>query len=320
MEISNKNKQLKTSVWFLMGLALVLIAVIFYILGTNQKMFSSSYKLNMFLPTVQELKPGAFVNIAGVKAGVVGEMEFTKKNGQRGVKVKLIMDEKYRELITESSVAKIKTTGMLGSQYVYITLGKENEKPLGDKAFITSELSTPTSEVIDKAASAMDEFKSTLKTIRGVSEDIDKGSGVAGSLIKDKSMKNDLAMFLEDISSISRSLREGEGSAGKLIKGGEFYQSLNNTAENLDKITSRLEKGEGSLGKVMTDTTLFNRLKSVSKQSDQLLKQLQGEGTVGKLLSEKELYDQLIDVTDKLSRLLKEIKENPEKYFKVEVF
>jgi phospholipid/cholesterol/gamma-HCH transport system substrate-binding protein len=320
MEISNKNKQLKTAVWFLIGLALVLIIVIFYILGTNQKMFSSSYQLNMFLPTVQELKSGAFVNIAGVKAGVVGDMEFTKRNGERGVKVKLIMDEKYRELITKSSTAKIKTTGMLGSQYVYITLGKENEKPLGDKAFIKSELPTQTSEVIYKASAAMDEFKSTLKSIRSISDDIDKGSGVVGSLLNDESMRNDLAVFLNDISSISNSLEKGKGSAGKFIKGEEFYNSLNNTAQNLEKITDRLEQGKGSMGKLMTDTSLYNKLESVSDQSDKLLKKLQGDGTVGKLMTEKELYDQLIEVTDKLNTLLKEIKENPDKYFNVEVF
>ena len=82
MEISNKNRPVKIGVISLWGLAIFLILFIFYIIGSNQKLFTSKYSIYMFLPNVQNLGSGAFITLSGLKVGVVGELKFVEKYGE----------------------------------------------------------------------------------------------------------------------------------------------------------------------------------------------------------------------------------------------
>lgn len=321
MQISSKNRPIKIGVISLWGLTFFLIIFIVYIIGTNQKLFTSKYSLFMFLPNVQGLNPGAFITLSGLKVGVVGEMKFTKKDEHQGILVELKINREFRDKITTSSVATVTTMGMLGDKYVDISLGDLTDPVLKERAFIKTEPPLDIGAIASSATTVIDELQGTLKNIRKISEQALNGSGVLGMLIKDKAAQKNLAHVLDNLSAISTRIEMGRGNIGQFVQDTTLYFSLKSTASNLDKISTKIQNGEGSLGRMVSDTTLYVRLNSISMLTDSLLQGLeQGEGSAGKLLKDKELYDRLILLTKSLNELTEDIKKNPKKYVTIKVF
>ncbi len=320
MEISNKNRPVKIGVLSLWILTLFLVSFIFYIIGSNQKLFNSKYNLNMFLPNIQGLESGAFITLSGLKVGVVGEQKFYKMNGKQGILSELKIERKYETMITESSVATIKTMGVLGDKYVDISLGNLNDPVLKEDDFINSKPPLDVDEIFATTTAAIKDFQITLNTIHKITDQALNGTGVLGTLIQDKSAKKNLTESLTNLHKIMSRLIAGEGNLGKLVQDTTLFYSLLKTSKNLDDITGKIQRGEGSLGKMVSDTTLYARFKSISIQSDALLKKLQGDGTAGKLINDKVLYEQLLNLTKSLNALTQDINQNPKKYVQFKLF
>ncbi len=321
MQISDKNRPVKIGVISLWGLAIFIIVFIFFIVGTNQKLFTSKYPLFMFVPGVQGLNSGAFITLSGLKVGVVGDMQFTKRNDHQGILVELKIDRKYATKITTSSIASISTMGMLGDKYIDISLGNLSDPELKEGDFIQTSASLDLAAMASGATSAIDEFRLALKNINAEMEDALNGSGILGMLIQDRSARSNLANSLANLNRLFVRIEKGEGSLGQLAQDTTLYSALKNTTANLEKITSKVERGEGSLGKMVADTLLYARLNSISLQTDSLLINLQrGQGSAGKLLTDEKLYEQIVLLTKTLSELTKDIQENPKKYVTIKVF
>lgn len=321
MQISNKNRPVKIGVVSLWGLASFIILFIFFVVGTNQKIFTSKYSLFMFVPGVQGLNSGAFITLSGLKVGVVGEMQFTQRATEQGILVELKIDKKFAPKITTSSIAAISTMGMLGDKYIDISLGNLSDPVLSEGDFIQTSASLDLAAVASSATSAIDEFRVAMKNINVIMEDALNGSGILGMLIEDRTARSNLANSFENLNQLLERIEKGQGSLGQFAQDTTLYSSLKNTTINLEKITSKIERGEGSLGKMVADTLLYARLNSISAQTDSLLGNLQqGKGSAGKLLTDEKLYQQLVLLTKTLSELTKDIQENPKKYVTIKVF
>jgi phospholipid/cholesterol/gamma-HCH transport system substrate-binding protein len=320
MEITSRNRPVKVTVFLMLGLALFLILFIFYMLGSNQRLFSSTYTLKMFVTDAKDLKSGSFITLGGVKVGVVGHIQFTHSNGEAGVLIDLKIGQKYKKLITRSSIASLETKGVLGSKYVNITFGKPDEKPLENGSTLQTQVSTGTEAAFAAIARTAEGLSGTIRKIDRVLEDVLQGQGVLGMIIKDQNARRELSRSLENIKYISEHVRVGEGNLGKLVRDTVFYQSLASTSRNLNEISRRIREGEGTLGKIVTDTTLYGRLNRISMLTDTLLFRLNTEGTMAKLIKDKEVYNQLVELMKNLDELTSEIKKNPKKYFNLKIF
>ena len=100
------SKQLKWSglkVGIVVLIGLVIFVFIVSIVGTEQNVFTSTYRLKVFLPNVQGLVGGAMITLGGLKIGFVSDMQFTKHDTSNGIDVTMEITEKYRSSITGSS-------------------------------------------------------------------------------------------------------------------------------------------------------------------------------------------------------------------------
>jgi phospholipid/cholesterol/gamma-HCH transport system substrate-binding protein len=88
------------------------------------------------------------------------------------------------------------------------------------------------------------------------------------------------------------------------------------------KISELVEEMRNLLqyGKTQIDTTssVLNTLIAKIDSLQTLL--LKGEGTAGKLIKDETLYNESIETIRELRSLIKDVRENPEKYFKIEIF
>lgn len=320
MESNKKNNGFKISVYLMLALSLTLVGLIFYIVGSNQKLFDAKYSIYMFKPDAESLIPGAFITLSGLKVGVVGDMKFTTREQQQGILIELKIDKDYRDYITTSSMAQIKTMGMLGDKYVDISLGHSGEPPLKPGDIINSQSSVNMDNVIADAAASISELKYVMANLNKLTQRTVKGQGAIGQLINDPVMAGDLKNTLRNAKNITQNLRDGKGNAGKLLRDSSLYKALLNTTKQLETITGRIAKGEGSVGKAIADTSLYPQIKSIAVQTDSLMKKLNGNGTVGKLIRDKEYYNELLRLTRELRVLIEDIKQHPKKYGSFSLF
>ncbi len=234
--------------------------------------------------------------------------------------IELKIDKDYANFITSSSVAQIKTMGMLGDKYVDISLGRSGEKRLNDGDYIKSKVSVNMDKAISDAAVSLSELKDVLKNLNVISQKAIRGQGTIGQLVSDEQMANDIKTTLRNLKKSSRDLQIGNGSAGRLLRDSSFYVALLNTTKQLETITGRLARGEGSVGQALMDTTLFAQVKTITDQTDTLVNRLNGNGTVGALIKDKEYYDELLRLTKELRELTEDIKKNPGKYGSFSIF
>ena len=320
MESSRRTSGFKASVYLMLALSLGLVGLIFYIVGSNQKLFDAKYSVYMFKHDAESLIPGAFITLSGLKVGVVGKMKLTTRENKPGILIELKIDKDYKQYITSSSVAQIKTMGILGDKYVEISLGKDGEPPLPEGSMIRSIESTNMDQAMADAAASLTDLKQVIQNLKELTQRTVDGQGMVGQLINDPTMASHLKTTLRNAESISNDLRAGKGNVSKLLQDSSLYQALLNTTKQLETITNRIAKGEGSVGKAIADTSLYGHLKSIAIQTDSIMKKLNGNGTVGTLIKDKEYYDELLRLTRQLRKLTEDIKEHPDKYGSFKLF
>ncbi len=320
MVSNTPEKNLRIAVISMFLLAIGLGAFILYIVGSNQKWFDSKYSLYLFLPNVEGLLPGAFVTLSGLKVGVVGEITFTEYQNQSGIRVELKIAREFADKITASSVARIKTMGILGDKYVDISLGNPQEAPLAEGAYLTVAPQINMDQLLASSQDIVQHLQQTTKNLATITASISRGSGALGKFVTDPQTAREFSAILSSLSRTVQQIERGNGLLGQVIADTVLATVISNTAHNLEAITHRINSGQGTLGKLVREDVVHQRLVSVLQETDSLLIQLQGNGTTGKLLKDKQLYMNLVNTLKQLNVLLEDIQKHPENYVKFELF
>lgn len=320
MAFAKHDRSTTISVVAMFALAIFVASFIFYIVASNQKFFDSKYSLYMFLPNVEGLIPGAFITLAGLKVGVVGEMEFTEQNGQSGIKVELKIDRDIADKITASSVALVKTMGILGDKYIDITLGDPAQRQLAAGDYITGDAGIDAHAVFADAAETVTELKEVLRNTATLTAAAEAGTGVVGKLFMDPASGKDFGSLMSDLRRTTGRISRGQGTLGKLVADSSLYVSLAHSSQNLQAVLDSVQSGKGTFGKLLNDPNFYPQLKAITAKTDSLLFLLQNEGTAAKLLRDRALYDNWVNLTRSLDSLSTDLKKHPGRYVKLELF
>jgi phospholipid/cholesterol/gamma-HCH transport system substrate-binding protein len=322
----------------------VVIAALTVFLVTGGQGFSwQRYTLKARFPSVPGLKTGSPVRLAGVEIGSVSSVmpvdEF--------VEVEFEVNERWRDRITTSSIARLGSVSLLGEAAVDLTPSTKGT-PIPEWGYVPQG-KTPAalSDLTEQASEGIGELTGLLHDVRGgrgtigklmtdeqlyaelrrfatsagdLTDTIKSGRGTLGKLVNDPATANALENTMKNIEGVTARLKAGEGSLGKLLNDDAFAASLTSATTNINDLVARLSKGDGTFGKLVNDPALYNRLNSLSDRLDGVLEKLEaGEGTAGQLLKDKQLYDNMNKVMMDASALLAEITKNPKKYLNVKV-
>lgn len=320
MAFAKKDRNISMGVYLMFILGLFLISFIFYIVASNQKYFDKKYSIYMFLPNAQGLNSGAFVALSGLKIGVVGKMKINPEKKNPGITAELKIDRKYAGYICSSSVAMIKTMGILGDKYVDITIGNPDDMVLREGDFIKSNPGVDPYEFIDDAAELVAGLKSVLFNVDSLTGEANKGSGIIGKLFRDPEAEKRFTNLLVNLDKISGNVVNGKGTMGLLLNDPSLYTSLNKSSHNFHAITDSIVNGRGTFAQMLADTAFYPQLKAITSKTDSLLYKLQNHGTAARLLNDEQLYDNLVNLVRSLDSLSTDLKKNPGRYVQVKVF
>jgi phospholipid/cholesterol/gamma-HCH transport system substrate-binding protein len=182
---------------FIVATVAILSAGIF-IIGSKQYLFSSTYQLKAQFDNVEGLDDGGDVRVGGVHTGTVRKIVLPRKPGE---KVTVVMDlgKSTHAIIKQDSVASIETEGLLGNQYMAISVGSSGTADVRDGDTITSQPPLEMSDLLQKASGLLDGSQQAIQNatratanLDSISAKIDRGQGTAGALVNDKQLYNNL--------------------------------------------------------------------------------------------------------------------------------
>ncbi|RYC70471.1 MULTISPECIES: MlaD family protein [Spirosoma] len=235
MPTESNKRSVIVGIFVALGI-LIFVAGVF-VLGGQQKRFSSSIKIIAVFDDVGGLKAGNNVWFSGVKIGTVKRISFF---GTSQVEVDMNIEETSRQYIRKDASATISTDGLIGNKIVQIVGGSTRSEPVeeGDRLKTLAAMSS------DKLMETLQENnQNLLKVTNDVKEligNIKRGKGTVGAVLTDSALADRFRSTMVNLSQASANAVKVTGAVT------QFANKLNT---------------KGSLAnELVTDTTIFRRL------------------------------------------------------------
>ena len=319
------NKELKIrnlKVGMTVFIGMIILFIFLFLVGSERNVFTSTYRLNIFLSNIQGLTSGSLVSLGGMKIGNVDSFEFSKRENVNGIVVTLKIPEKYKNMITIKSYAILKTSGLLGDMTVDISMGQKGEKLLVENDFLKVKPTLSFESFADKMNPVLDDIASTMKNLNAITDKIANGEGSLGRFLNNTTAMNNFENVLSNLESITNAIVNKKGTIGKLAYDSSLYDNISLLANNMHEITDSLKNGKGTFGKLLSSDILYNKVSSISNRFDILLSKTEKSDStmVGGLFNDTKMYRQFNSLIYDLSALIKDLKENPENYVQFSIF
>jgi phospholipid/cholesterol/gamma-HCH transport system substrate-binding protein len=288
------KNSLETKLGVFVAVTILAAVLIVETLGSVD-LFSKGYRVSAQFETVQDLKPGDRVKMAGVEIGSVEQITLT--NNHVSVTMKLHKDA----VVKTDSKAVIKFTGLMGQNFVALSFGTAAAAPATDGTMLDSAEQADLSAIMTKLDGAVDGIQNLTKNFAG--DEIHNLFGPLGNFFSQNREK--FADTMTYVTNITGQIAAGRGTVGRLIYEDTLYNSALSTVSNLQDTASsagtmiasinfavtNATAGRGTIGKLLTDETLYHSATGSMTNLNQILRKVnQGDGTIGKLINDQEFY------------------------------
>jgi phospholipid/cholesterol/gamma-HCH transport system substrate-binding protein len=281
------KNSLETKLGYFVVLAVFAAIIIMEMVG-GAGFFQRGFRVSARFETVQELKVGDSVKMAGVEIGRVEKITLT--DGKVDVGMKLHPEA----VVKTDSQAVIKFAGLMGQNFVSISFGTPGAPPAVDGTVLESLEQPDLSAIMTKLDKAAGGIANVAQSFSG--DSINNLMGPLTDLIKQNSAR--ITATISNMASISDQIASGQGTVGKVIYQDQLYASAMSTVTNLQdavtqakQLVNGISSGQGTLGKLATDDALYNSTTASMTNLNQILFKINhGEGTIGKLVNSQEFY------------------------------
>jgi phospholipid/cholesterol/gamma-HCH transport system substrate-binding protein len=261
------------------------------------------------------------VSIKGMKVGQVKKLYFSKKDPGKII-VELVVENDYP--IPKNSVAKIVSTGLIGSKEIEISLGDSKETlETGDtlQALTEATLGEEVNRQIIPLKEKAENLISSIDTVADIVRDLlnkKTRDNLVTAIEHVKEALQNLSHITYNLDTLVVSQRNHLASIISNVESISLNLSQNN--DKIKNILTNFSDISDSLAKANIPAILNNVDRTITDLNHAIGKINNGEGTVGLLLNDKKLYDEVTKAAKDLNLLLEDIKANPSKYVKVSVF
>lgn len=310
---------LKVGIVLLIGL--IIFVFIVSIVGTEQNVFTSTYTVKMFVANVHGLVNGAMVTLGGLKIGYVTDLRFETRDSLNGVEITGTLLSKYRSSVTTSTIAQIKTIGLLGDKYIDLSIGSRNENPLAENSFIPILESFDIETAGPQFKASLADFTELMGSARRIAASVEKGEGSVGRLMKSPEVARGMERFLASLNGVMDAAERKRGLLGKLVYDDSLSRGVSEISANLRLITGQIRRGQGTMGKLIMEDELYRNLSSFTARADSLMAKASNDSSnVSKFVGDGKFYDRLTSLMKDFNLFLIDLKEHPERYVHVSLF
>jgi phospholipid/cholesterol/gamma-HCH transport system substrate-binding protein len=309
--MSNAQTSARVGLFFLLGIALIWVT--FQALSGSRTDTRNAYELRARFSTLKELKVGDEVRMAGVRVGHVGT---TRLVGRRAEAV-LMIDGRVQ--VPADSTATIAMAGLLGSNYVSLSLGRDESLGyLEPGAVIRSVDTADLNTIVAQLGDVGEKVEAALSSFSGAMGQGGEGGGLLAKLdVILEENRTKIAAITTNLEEVTTKINQGQGTIGKLVNDEQGYQELIATLEqirgaaeeartfasNAQGIIDQVKNGQGALGALLYDEETGANIKIVGQNLRELSEKLnQGEGTLGRLINDDTLFREAQNAIQKVNR------------------
>jgi phospholipid/cholesterol/gamma-HCH transport system substrate-binding protein len=304
-KITKKRKNMKIRREFKIGVfAVITILVawwgIKWLGGQNVLITSSTYYA--YYDDVSGLIPSSRIKLRGVEIGNVQDIELENTT----VRVEMLIEDKYIEMIPSNSVAEIRSAGLMGGTEINIIQGDAKDFIVADGTIKGVVKPDMIGSMADKAGDLLNGLNTTVESVNSL-------------LSTNSETITDLISNLEAMSSSVNSIVASAQSniQGTLTNLNTFTQTLSQNSSRIENMLSNLDQFSEDLA----EAQFVAQLRSTLAELDAIVKSInEGDGTAGMLINDKALYDSLNQASGNLAALLEDLKANPMRYVHFSLF
>lgn len=288
------SKELKT------GFVAVVIIVLFIwgynylkgenILSPNLRHFYVEYN------NIQGLKKSSSITINGLQVGKVIDIKFNSDPTKKGnLVVELLIEDEFE--FSKKSIAKIYSASLMGGQSLAIIPSYDGDLAVsGD--YLKGEVE---SDIFSSVGEKLNPLQAKLENVIVSADSLFLGLNQTLDVRARKSLNNsiiDLEFTISDIRKTITSVNELLDSSKVGIKNtfdntriitknlaqlsdtlvnaniGEMIGKAQISLEYINEIMEGVQKGEGTLGKLVKDDAMYNNLTSMSKELEELIREM----------------------------------------------
>jgi phospholipid/cholesterol/gamma-HCH transport system substrate-binding protein len=292
------HSNVKLGLLVLAGLFLFILTL--YIIGKNQNMFGSSYKLKARFAEISGLVKGNNIRFSGIQAGTVGSIRIIDDTT---IEVVMLINNDLKPYIHADATASIGTEGLIGNRIINITPGKTNAPIAAEGDMLrthhlvgTDEMLETLSKTNDNVATISEQLKQTVQRINTSAalwrllNDSSLPANTRSALAHIRQASANTDQLTSDLRDLISDVRQGKGAAGTLLADSAFANKLTATLENLrlagvqagaaaeglnttvKDLHENLTNGKGTVTALLKDTVMLNRfnasLENIQKGTD----------------------------------------------------
>lgn len=268
--------------------------------GQNVLITSSTYYA--YYDDVSGLIPSSRIKLRGVEIGNVQDIELENTT----VRVEMLIEDKYIEMIPSNSVAEIRSAGLMGGTEINIIQGDAKDFIVADGTIKGVVKPDMIGSMADKAGELLNGLNTTVESVNSL-------------LSTNSETITDLISNLEAMSSSVNSIVASAQSniEGTLTNLNTFTQTLSQNSSRIENMLSNLDQFSEDLA----EAQFVAQLRSTLAELDAIVKSInEGDGTAGMLINDKALYDSLNQASGNLAALLEDLKANPMRYVHFSLF
>jgi phospholipid/cholesterol/gamma-HCH transport system substrate-binding protein len=354
MPQQTKAKWARLKVGILAIVAMVIVAVLIFLITGNNNPFARKATIYTYLNDAAALSQGAPVNLNGIPIGKVKDINLSGlKDPLRVIRVALEIPNDDLKRIPVDSVTKISAANLLGTKFINITIGK-NPETVKNGGELPSLNTAEFEDVVQQGYSILASLQKTVDQINTIVGQIENGKGSIGKLLVDETLYNRVLAIVDSVQQLANALNSDKGTIGRLIYDPELYNQVKGSLNRVDAMLQDIQSGQGTAGKLLKDPALYNEtqktiddlhtlvanlnagkgtagkllvsdelhqqiLVTVAKVDTLIDKMNAGQGTIGQLLVNQQLYDNLNGTTRELHELLKDFRANPKKFLHIKL-
>ena len=285
------SQYVKLGVFVILGSLLILVMA--YMIGNEQNVFRSTFRISAVFKNVNGLQEGNNVRYSGISVGVVKNIEM---ENDTSIRVHMQIEESMLAHIKDDAVAMVGSDGIVGSMLINILPGKGEGNPIADGDEIPTFSRINTQDMLTTLNVTNENAALLTADLLEVTQALRNGSGILGQLLYDSTMAGDLQQSFRNLRISTVQSRQAVSRLNEMIQqwqleqsaltllmdDPEFSDQIRNVAANLDssgqqirELTSRLnglvgdlQAGEGTLGLLLTDSVMAAEIRHGLKYLD----------------------------------------------------
>src|ERR1044071_387558 len=285
---------IETRLGIFFALALIAAFVIMEVVGSFD-FFKSGIRIHARFKTVQELKEGDPVKMAGVPIGRVEEIKLLADT------VDVLMKLNKPDNVRTDSKAVVKFAGLMGQNFVSLTFGSPAGPKATDGTLIEAEEQPDLNALMTKMENVATGVENLTKSLSG--DSIQNLLGPFTDFMKEN--RAQITAMFANMKAISAQIAEGKGTFGRMVHDEALYQSALTAVTNMNETVADIERavaqaqtvmndinaGKGTMGKLAKDEALYNDATTAMTNLREIFQKInQGQGSAGKLVNDESFY------------------------------